>query len=583
MLLTEEVIADIRNSASITEVIGHYIPLVKKGRGYTAVCPFHDDHDPSLSISEDKQIFKCFVCGKGGNVFTFVQDFKKITFPQSVAEVAKIIGKPLAFEIENKPVKIDPHQRSYDLLSDYVGYCSYLLLASKKGEAALNYLKNRGLDEDVINYFKIGYNPDDNSLSLYLLSHNYSEKELIDTNVAAYGQNNLYDVFYNRITFPIHDASGHCLAFTARDFTGFSQSKYINSKESELYHKGDHLYNLHRAFEAIKQTGTVFVCEGVMDVIAFYRCGINNVVATLGTACSIKQYELLKKLNARIVLAYDGDKAGLNANLKLGERFLLDGIMCDVINNDTELDPDEILKVNGKNTLRDLAGKRISFMDFVLKYCRNNYNLENYSDRKAVTIKVSKLIDHLNDPYDVENYSSELYNLTRIHRIAGNGKTDPGKNSNRTAVVNTITLDGLTKAEYIILSQMTLNHQAIDMYLKDIGCLIDDDDQYLAMLIIDDERKHGQVSLSRLYDQTDNLGVKKLITDISTADFLTEEFNADLLKGAIERVNNEIRKEKLQDLKKRITRYEKIDPKQTEDLLKEYMEVLKELGGQQNG
>ena len=130
---------------------------------------------------------------------------------------------------------------------------------------------------------------------------------------------------------------------------------------------------------------------------------------------------------------------------------------------------------------------------------------------------------------------------------------------------------------------MAISSGFSDMYLKDIGCLIDDDDQYLAMLIIDDERKHGQVSLSRLYDQTDNLGVKKLITDISTADFLTEEFNADLLKGAIERVNNEIRKEKLQDLKKRITRYEKIDPKQTEDLLKEYMEVLKELGGQQNG
>ncbi|MBR6724322.1 MAG: DNA primase, partial [Erysipelotrichaceae bacterium] len=143
MKLTEEVINDIRNSADIVDVIGHYIPLVKKGKGYTALCPFHDDHDPSLSISQDKQIYKCFVCGNGGNVFSFVSNFKKIPFPQAVSEVASIIGKPI--DIDLAPKKVSRFQPYYDLLSAMISYCNYLLSASKLGEEAMNYLSKRGL------------------------------------------------------------------------------------------------------------------------------------------------------------------------------------------------------------------------------------------------------------------------------------------------------------------------------------------------------------------------------------------------------------------------------------------------------
>ncbi|MBP5279292.1 MAG: DNA primase, partial [Erysipelotrichaceae bacterium] len=154
MRLTDEVINDIRNSADIADVVGHYIHLSKSGKNYKAVCPFHDDHDPSLSISEDKQIYKCFVCGNGGNVFTFVQNFKKVSFPEAVQEVAKIIGKPIEIDIVEK--KVSPHQKYYDILNTMNAYCNYLLSASKAGEEALKYLNERGLEKDVIDYFNVG-------------------------------------------------------------------------------------------------------------------------------------------------------------------------------------------------------------------------------------------------------------------------------------------------------------------------------------------------------------------------------------------------------------------------------------------
>ena len=217
MKLTQEVIDDIRSSADIAQVIGHYIPLIKEGKGYSALCPFHDDHDPSLSISEDKQIYKCFVCGNGGNVFTFVSNFKKISFPQAVSEVASIIGKPI--DIDLAPKKVSRFQPYYDLLSSMISYCNYLLSASKLGEEAMAYLNNRGLEKEVIEYFNIGLDPDNNKIYEYLKNHGFKDEDMIKTGICRMLQTGMADVFYNRIIFPIHDKEGNLLT---REFsTGF--------------------------------------------------------------------------------------------------------------------------------------------------------------------------------------------------------------------------------------------------------------------------------------------------------------------------------------------------------------------------
>lgn len=574
MKLTEEVINDIRNSADIVDVIGHYIPLIKKGKGYSALCPFHDDHDPSLSISQDKQIYKCFVCGNGGNVFSFVSNYKKIPFPQAVAEVASIIGKPI--DIDLTPKKVSRFQPYYDLLSSMISYCNYLLQASKLGEEAMAYLNQRGIDKDAIERFNIGYNPENNKIYEYLKNHGYKDEDMIKTGVCRMLNSGMADVFYGRIIFPIHDKEGNPIAFTARDYRGVSDSKYINSSDNIIYTKGDHLYNYHRAFDAVRKSGYVIVCEGVIDVIAFYRAGKDNAVATLGTACTRNQIELLKSFGRRIVLSYDGDRAGQNANLKIGEMLLSEGLDVSVVDNSTELDPDEIISQYGKNALRDLEAKQISFIDFAMNFCKKQYNLDNYDDRKQMTIRMTNLIEKLSDEYDRDNYLQELYEITKIRKRISHNTSEI--RYNKTADI-TYSIDGLTKAEYLIIAQIAMSRKALDIYQRQLGCLLDDTDQRLAMLIMDDYRKNDKCSLSRIYDETGDEEVRNLISSLALLETLPNEFDENSLMGAIDKVKTEIKRRKMTDLREKISKVSTIDPEKTAEYLKEYEALIKELGG----
>ena len=574
MKLTEEVINDIRNGADIVDVIGHYIPLIKKGKGYSALCPFHDDHDPSLSISQDKQIYKCFVCGNGGNVFSFVSNYKKIPFPQAVAEVASIIGKPI--DIDLTPKKVSRFQPYYDLLSSMISYCNYLLQASKLGEEAMAYLNQRGIEKDAIERFNIGYNPENNKIYEYLKNHGYKDEDMIKTGVCRMLNSGMADVFYGRIIFPIHDKEGNPIAFTARDYRGVSDSKYINSSDNIIYTKGDHLYNYHRAFDAVRKSGYVIVCEGVIDVIAFYRAGKDNAVATLGTACTRNQIELLKSFGRRIVLSYDGDRAGQNANLKIGEMLLSEGLDVSVVDNSTELDPDEIISQYGKNALRDLEAKQISFIDFAMNFCKKQYNLDNYDDRKQMTIRMTNLIEKLSDEYDRDNYLQELYEITKIRKRISHNTSEI--RYNKTADI-TYSIDGLTKAEYLIIAQIAMSRKALDIYQRQLGCLLDDTDQRLAMLIMDDYRKNDKCSLSRIYDETGDEEVRNLISSLALLETLPDEFDENSLMGAIDKVKTEIKRRKMADLREKISKVSTIDPEKSAEYLKEYEALIKELGG----
>ncbi len=578
MRIPEETVNDIRNSADIVDVIGHYIPLIKKGKSFNAVCPFHDDHDPSLSISRDKQIYKCFVCGNGGNVFTFVSNYKKISYPEAVKEVADIIGKPLNIEF-NTPKKENRYQRLYDVLNDYIGYTSYILSGSKLGVEAHEYLINRGLSDDIIKDFNIGYNPDGDRVYQTLKAKEYTDEEMIKVNIARMGNSGMNEVFKKRIVFPIHDKYGNPIAFTARDFMGFSEAKYINSSETIIYTKGDTLYNYHRAKLASKQNGKVIVCEGVMDVIAYKRAGIDNVVATLGTACSEKQIELLKELAPIIILSYDGDKAGKAANIKNGYALLSKNANVEVIDNNTGLDPDEIINKYDKNALRDLSSKRVSYIDYALNYYKESYNLNNYSERKDMTLKMSGIIELLNDDYDKENYYNELYEITRIRKTDRPNEPKNEYNRQWKSFEKSISLDGITKAEYIILIEMVLSKDAVKIYNEELGYLLDENNQKLANIIIDEYRKNDNVSLSRMLDEIDDKALKDLILSLATYDSLPSVYDKETLLGSINKVKIEIKKRKLAYLRKSINDIASVDQEKAIEYIKERDKLIKELGG----
>ena len=576
-MVNKETIDDILRSVDIVDVIGHYINVIPKGKGYSAICPFHDDHDPSLSISQEKQLYKCFVCGNGGNAYTFVKNFKKVPFLEAVKEVADIAGKPI--EVETTYKKVDPNERYHKLLNDYIEYTNYCLTGTKLGLSAKEYLINRGIDEEIIKEFKIGFNPDGDKVSTVLKAKEYSDEDMIKVGVSGFGKNGLYDIFHSRITFPIHDKNGNPIAFTARDFTNFSDSKYINSGGTILYNKGNVVFNYHRAIISSKQKGYVIVTEGVMDVIAYKRAGIDNVVATLGTACTNEQIKLLKELGKIIVLSYDGDKAGKNANLKLGGLLLQEGINAEVIDNNTGLDPDEIITKNGKNALRDLASRRLSYIDYVIKFYKESYNLDNYSNRKKMAIDISVLIDKLNDQYDRDNYRNELYEITKIRINANNSvKNDDIGYNVKGKSYNELLLDGLSKAEYIILSQMAISKEAVMIFHKDLGYLLNDTNAKLASIIQDEYRKKDRCDLSTLYDEVDDEDVKNLIVNLGTVENLPSAYDKDILLGSIKRVKEEIIKQRKDYLKKKIEKSLVMDD-ETKEYIKEYTDILRELGG----
>lgn len=574
MHISKETIDEIRNSASITQVIGHYIPLIKKGRGYTAVCPFHDDHDPSLSISEEKQIFKCFVCGKGGNVFSFVMDYKKCSFEEAVVEVSNIIGKPLNITFEKKK-RVSKYEHLYEIMSEAKVFCNYLL-SSNGGKDALNYLTNRGLDTDIIERFQIGYVPNDNILYRYLKGKGYKDEDLIRVNLARLGQYGMQDVFYNRIVFPIHDEYGNCVAYTARTLSN-NQSKYINTSQTEIYTKGDVLYNLDKAKESIISAQRVIVCEGVMDVLAFERSGIKYAVATLGTACSPKQLQLLSKYSKHLLLAYDGDEAGQNAILKLGVEAYKHNLTVTVIDNKTGLDPDEIVNKYKEKALRDVASHEIHFIDFAINYYRSRYNLNNYSDRKEMTEKVGELIGLLNDEYDRINFEKTLFDITKMNVVKTNNVK---KWYNKKKVFEPYySIDGLTKAEYTILAEMAISKRAVQIYRKELGCMLSDINEALAIMIIEMYRKYDECNFSRLYDETTDDRIKNLIEDLSVNESLPKVYSEEILLGSIEKVKLEIKMKKLEQLKARMKEVELVDPSKAQELLREYSEITKELGG----
>ena len=378
--LSEDKINEIRSHSDIVEVVSKYIPLSKKGKNYVGVCPFHDDRDPSLTVSQDKQIFKCFACGAGGNVFHFVSRYENISFVESVVEVAKLSN----IQIDDIEVtKNQPNQHLlpyYKLNQSFIEYTNYMLMSSGHTEI-LQYLHKRGIHDDLIKKFEIGYNPSNDALYHFLKAKKFTDEEMIDANLVRLTNQGIHDVFSSRITIPIHDKYGNPIAFTARRTIENDEAKYINTTQTPCYTKGNVIFNYHRALPIAKKTGRVLLVEGAMDTIAFYKANIENVVATLGTACTKEQLKLLKQMHVKIDVCYDGDDAGINATYKFGKMASENGLEFEIIDNKSGLDPDEIIEQYGINELKSLSNKTISWIDFCFEYLQRKYNLENYSQR----------------------------------------------------------------------------------------------------------------------------------------------------------------------------------------------------------
>ena len=560
--IPQEVINDIRSKARIEEVIGHYITVMKKGNSYLAYCPFHDDHDPSLHISADKQIFKCFSCpaeeGSAGDVFKFVMKYKHVDYLEAIKMVAELIGYKYDFGDDRKTVV---QESIYHKINrDTIAFCQYQL-NTQEGASFKEYLHNRFIDDGMIEKYCIGYNPGNNKLSVYLNKKGYKDQDIIKANLARLTSNGLNDVFYNRIMIPIFDGEGRPIGFTARTLDPQSNSKYINTAETPLFHKSDVVFNLHRAKEIVREKKFMIIAEGPMDVMALERGGYGNAVCSMGTATTVNQLNQIRRYTRRLLLAYDGDKAGQGAILRTGKMALENGFEVLVINNRTEYDPDEIINKYGDDELKAMIEKPMAWMEFILNYYQKEYDISNFTNKKEYIRVVMEQINQLKDPLDRDNYKRQLAEITKVsyavldanqpqnisQQIAGKVR------ESQQPITKPVTLmNGMRMAQMSILKEMLLSYKAIEIFKKELMKLPDSQYQDLALHIIDYASQHDRIDEADLMSQLSD-ELQPLLYDITESELIADEYNEELLKDSIITIQIDELKSKAKELESQIS------------------------------
>ena len=389
-MISEEKINEIIDKTDMVGLVSEFVTLQKRGKNYFGLCPFHADQTPSFSVSPSKKIAKCMSCGEGGNPINFLRKIKNVSFEEACFLLADRVGVQLE---RTKTVKhVDENSKYYEINQVAQKFYEHFLHNSQSGKEALEYLNKRGLDLETIKMFGIGLAPKNyTTLTKVLSDKGYSLTDAHDIGLITRKENDYYDMFFNRIMFPIIDEAGHVLGFSGRVFDGdTSGGKYVNTQETVIYKKGEMLYNLNNAIPHIRKMGRVILCEGQMDVISLSNAGIKEVVCSLGTALTEQQASLIKKYSNNVLICYDGDSAGVKAT---GKAFnLLKGLTVNSITLPNGMDPDEYLKSRGKD----------SFLEFIES---------NQKDVYGYLYSNAFLNRNLNVAYDYEEVKKTVFNL----------------------------------------------------------------------------------------------------------------------------------------------------------------------------
>lgn len=405
--IPDETLTAIREQTDIVQIVSQYLQLRKSGQNHFASCPFHDDKTPSFSVSEKKQIYHCFSCGRGGNVFSFLQEMEGLSFVEAVGKTAELAEIDVDHSIFDKAKANQPSQDStkgklLNLYEKAEHFYHHILVNTQAGEEAYNYLLERGLTKESIETFKVGYSPPQReALKMYLENEKLDDSEMLAKSGLFSDRDDgiFYDRFSNRIIFPIKDARGQTVAFSGRAFEQENQetmhtAKYLNSPETELFNKRRLLFNYDKARASIRREGEVILFEGFMDVISAWQAGVKNGIATMGTSLTEEHVRALDKVTSEIILAFDGDDAGMEATKRTID-FLTEEthFTIDIASFPEKLDPDDFIQKKGVEAFKEfLKHGRDTLMSFLMKYHRQGLNLKNESGRlKYIEIVLQEL------------------------------------------------------------------------------------------------------------------------------------------------------------------------------------------------
>lgn len=576
--LSQEKINEIRQSVDIVDVIGEYLPLEKKGRNYMALCPFHDDSHPSMSVSQDKQIFMCFVCGTGGNVFTFLQKYLKISYIEAVKKVAEIGRIDLSeYHLEtNQPPLVQKHVELYQMHEEAQKIYSYYL-NTKLGLEAKTYLLKRHFTDELIKTFQIGYAPIDSMLYQSFSKLGYQEIDMVKSGLVIESRNH-FDRFNDRIMFPLFNQQGQVVGFSGRIYKPTqNDSKYINSPESEIFIKGQTLYHYHQCKEAVKQAGFIYLLEGFMDVIAMYKAGIENTVAIMGTALTKGHLQALRRLTHHVCLCLDGDQAGQSAMSKAALELEEAGFQVSIVVLPNDHDPDEMYEEYGEEGLKQALKKALKPIEFFMNFEYQKMDIHNYDDRKHYLEKMCQYIVKIQDQLDRDYYIQLLarqsgfsYELIQQHL---SGMKIEKKETWVPAKKTLHFMDKYQKAEHDLLFYM-LNHKEVALkYEAKAGFMYHDQYRVIASYIVDYYRCHNQLKVADLINSIQKEELVQTVVEISQSS-LPIHYEEQAIDDYISTIAQNAKKMKKEQLLEQF--HYILDPHQKAQILSEIMK----LGGQ---
>ncbi|WP_096270611.1 DNA primase [Paucisalibacillus globulus] len=533
--IPEEIIEQVRGANDIVDVVGEYVQLKKQGRNYFGLCPFHGEKSPSFSVTQEKQIFHCFGCGKGGNVVTFLMEMESFTFFEAIKYLADRTGIELPTDsIKTESSLSNENQQILSAQEWLTKLYHHLIRYTKDGKIGLDYLVERGITEEAIDTFKLGYAPNTKDfIATFLEKKGFHKQLLVKYGLLNMNQENdtVSDRFRGRVIFPIRNHLGKTVAFGARALEKNQEPKYLNSPESDLFQKGKLLYNFDLAKKHIRKKSEAVLFEGYMDVISAYQAGVENVVATMGTALTETQAKLLKRYVDTVILCYDGDRAGIEATYKASKLLQQVGCQVKIASLKDGLDPDSFIKEYGGEAFRrEVIGASQTFMSFYMRYLKKDFNVSLESDRIQYLEEVLKELAKIESSVERELYVNELsaeYNITaeslleqieqyREKSAPEKDKREKDRYTNKGQKSSGKLLPAFHNAERKLLAYMLQNRTIADKVQEELGASFNiDEHKIIATYLYGYYEENNPEDVSMFIDRITDDKLRKLVIQLA--------------------------------------------------------------------
>ncbi|MGD9552136.1 MAG: DNA primase [Candidatus Caldatribacteriota bacterium] len=579
MRYSEEILDEIRNRLDIVELISEYVSLKPSGKGYKGLCPFHQEKTPSFMVDSGRQIFHCFGCGEGGNIFTFIMKMEKVKFPEAVKILADKAGIALP-TFENQNIKSSPDRELIFRLNEEAADYYHRNLFSAQGKIARQYLLKRNFTEEVIKKFQLGYAlPGYEHLMPILLAKKIPLSDLFKAGLVVKSSKSgkTMDYFRNRIIFPIFNLQGNIIAFGGRVLDD-KLPKYINSPETAVYSKAKHLYGLFQAKKSIRQKNQVIIVEGYTDVLMAHQYGFENVVASLGTALTSQQIDLVKRYADEVLVAFDSDTAGKSATLRSLNMIKKAVRKVRIISLPLDSDPADVLLKEGKNYFSNLVERALPLIDYKLKVLTEQYNASTSAGKISI---IRELFP------DLSSVTSEVELQTEVKKIAE--KLDLAEESilndlNRYKKGNRVLLTSILtdtssesthiNAEKILIGSMLQKRDNIEKIFSELQ--VEDfsiqEHREIVSIIMDLFKGGEKVSLQKVMDELEDPKMISLLSKIIMQDLVS--LDTMVINRSIKAIKKYKLQQELAKIKNKIREEERVKKEVSSELLQNYQDVL---------